>query len=78
LKPNASFHVGDLKRNTNPLVAFMMGMKANKVMKAGLRSSIDAAYTRNEVISLLKSSNLKDFTVRENPFGLSIQGKKMK
>ena len=78
LKPNASFHVGDLKRNTNPLIAFMMGMKANKVMKAGLRSSIDAAYTRNEVISLLKSSNLKDFTVRENPFGLSIRGKKMK
>ncbi len=37
LKPNASFYVGDLKRNTNPLVAFMMGMKANKVMKAGLQ-----------------------------------------
>jgi ubiquinone/menaquinone biosynthesis C-methylase UbiE len=78
LKPNGSFYVGDLKRNTNPLVAFMMGMKANKVMKAGLRSSIDAAYTRNEVISLLKSSNLKDFTVRENSFGLSIGGKKVR
>ena len=36
-------------------------------MKDGLRSSIDAAYTKNEVISLLKSSNLKDFTVRETP-----------
>jgi ubiquinone/menaquinone biosynthesis C-methylase UbiE len=77
LKPNASFFVGDLKRNTNPLVAFMMETKANKVMKAGLRSSIDAAYTKNEVISLLKSSNIKDFTVRENPFGLSIRGKKV-
>ena len=78
LKPNGSFFVGDLKRNTNPLVAFTMGMKANKVMKAGLRSSIAAAYTKNEVISLLKSSNIKDFTVRENPFGLSIRGKKVR
>jgi ubiquinone/menaquinone biosynthesis C-methylase UbiE len=77
LKPNGSFFVGDLKRNTNPLVAFTMGMKTNKVMKAGLRSSIDAAYTKNEVISLLKSSNIKHFTVRENPFGLSIRGKKV-
>ena len=77
LKPNGTFYVGDLKRNTNPLIAFMMGMKAKKVMKEGLRSSIDAAYKKKELISLLEQSNIKDFTVKENPFGLSIQGRKV-
>ena len=77
LKPNGTFYVGDLKRNTNPLIAFMMGMKAKKVMKEGLRSSIDAAYTKKELISLLEQSNIKDFTIKENPFGLSIQGRKV-
>ncbi len=78
LKPGGSFFVGDLKRDINPFVAFIMGMNAKKVMREGLRSSINAAYTRNEVISLLKGSNCKDFTVLENPFGLSILGKKAK
>ena len=78
LKPNGTFYVGDLKRNTNPLIAFMMGMKAKKVMKEGLRSSIDAAYTKKELISLLEQSNIKDFTIKENPFGLSVRGKKVR
>jgi len=77
LKPNGIFYIGDLKRNTSPLIAFMMGMKAKKVMKEGLRSSIDAAYTKAELIALLQQSNLKDFTIQENPFGLSVQGKKI-
>jgi ubiquinone/menaquinone biosynthesis C-methylase UbiE len=78
LEPNGIFYIGDLKRNTNPLVAFMMGMKAKKVMKEGLRSSIDAAYTKGELLSLLERSNIKDFTIHENPFGLSIRGKKVR
>lgn len=78
LKPNGSFYIGDLKRDTNRLVAFMMGIKAKKVMKEGLRSSIDAAYTKNEAISLLERSSIRDFTVRENPFGLSVRGKKIR
>ena len=77
LKPNGIFYIGDLKRNTNPLIAFMMGMNAKKVMKEGLRSSIDAAYTKGELVSLLEQSNIKDFTIRENPFGLSVRGKKI-
>ena len=77
LKPNGILYIGDLKRNTNPLIAFMMGMKAKKVMKEGLRSSINAAYTKKELLSLLERSKIKDFTVRENAFGLSIRGKKV-
>lgn len=78
LKPNGAFFVGDLKRNINPLIAWIMGMNAKKVMKEGLRSSINAAYTKNEVISLLKRSKCRDFSVTESPFGLSIRGKKVR
>ena len=45
-------------------------------MKQGLQSSINAAYTKNEILSLLKESNLKSYKVTETQFGLSISGKK--
>jgi len=78
LKADGLYFVGDLKRDTNPIVVMTMGMSAKKVMREGLRSSIASAYTKDEVISLLKSSNLKDFHVFENPFGLSMRGRKIR
>ena len=77
LKVGGKFFIGDFKRNLSPLVIFIMKLNLTKqVMKEGLRSSINAAYTKDEMISMLESSNLRNFEVKENPFGLSIQGKK--
>ena len=49
LKVGGNFYIGDLKRNTNPFSIFLMKMNLKKkVMKQGLQSSINAAYTKNE------------------------------
>ena len=77
LKTDGNFFIGDLKRNTNPIIKFLMKMNLKKkVMKQGLDSSINAAYTKREILSLLKESNFKNYSVEENAFGLSIFGKK--
>lgn len=77
LKAGERFFIGDLKRNTNPIIFFLMNTNLKKsVMKEGLKLSINAAYTKPEIVSLLKESRLKNYTVTETPFGLSIFGKK--
>ncbi|MDP4103322.1 MAG: class I SAM-dependent methyltransferase [Bacillota bacterium] len=78
LKVNGKFFIGDLKRNIRGLIAMVMGFNLRKkVMKDGLKSSINAAYTKSEITELFSSSKLTVFEVRENPFGLSITGRKM-
>ncbi|BDU51311.1 class I SAM-dependent methyltransferase [Haliovirga abyssi] len=78
LKVGGNFFIGDLKRNTNPLIFLLMKANLKKqVMKQGLKSSINAAYTKNEILLLLKESNFKTYEVTENYFGLSIFGKKV-
>ncbi|NOY09307.1 MAG: class I SAM-dependent methyltransferase [Spirochaetes bacterium] len=79
LKVGGNFFIGDLKRNINPFIIFLMKKNlTKKVMKQGLKSSINAAYTKNEIVSLLKDSNLDNYKVIESPFGLSISGEKIK
>ncbi|NOX33199.1 MAG: class I SAM-dependent methyltransferase [Deltaproteobacteria bacterium] len=78
LKNEGNFFIGDLKRNTNPLIKFIMKRNLNnKAMKQGLDSSVNAAYLKNEVLSLLEKSNFKKYNVKENLFGLSVFGMKV-
>ncbi len=75
LKTNGKYFIGDLKRNVNPLLVFIMKMMVKqKSMKQGLITSLHAAYLKYEIIELLRQSRLRDFNVTENPFGLSITG----
>jgi len=77
LKPGGNFYIGDFKRNMNPFIILLMGLNASKkAMKQGLKSSINAAYTKDEIVFLLKNSNFKSYKVVESHFGLSISGKK--
>jgi ubiquinone/menaquinone biosynthesis C-methylase UbiE len=75
LKPNGKFFIGDLKRNINPLLIFIMKrMVKQKSMKQGLITSLHAAYLKYEIIERLQQSGLRDFMVTENLFGLCIKG----
>jgi len=45
-------------------------------MRPGLQTSIDAAYTRSELETILAGTPLESSSLSENPFGLRVLGVK--
>lgn len=78
LRKGGSFFVSDLKRNISPFLFFAMKITVNpKRLAAGFSSSVDAAYTKEEISEILfRTEFCDDFSVSENPFGLDITGRK--
>ncbi len=77
LKKGGKIFIGDLKRNINPILLFLMkSMVKQRSMKNGLISSIRSAYLVNEISELLRNSLLGNYSVTENGFGLVITGSK--
>jgi ubiquinone/menaquinone biosynthesis C-methylase UbiE len=75
LKCNGRYFISDLRRNMNPLAKFLMKMQTkNKEMRAGLISSINAAYTEEEIKSVLLKTKLTEFEISNNSFSLIIKG----
>jgi ubiquinone/menaquinone biosynthesis C-methylase UbiE len=77
VKTKGRFLISDLKRNMSFIIKKIMQMQMtnkSEFMKEGLITSINAAYLKHEILELLAKSNLKDFNVSENPFGLVITG----
>ena len=76
LKPGARYCISDLRRDMNPLLKGLMWVFTRpKVMRAGLISSINAAYTEHELRNLVSQSDLDSAAVRKNLIGLSVIGK---
>ena len=77
LKPSGKLFVSDLKRNINVLVKGMMKLTGKpKEIKAGLISSINAAYTIEELQTLLEQSAFTTYNISTNPFGIELSGEK--
>ncbi len=77
LKPGGKFFVGDLRRDINPLMIFLMKlMVRSREMKDGLISSINSAYTAKEIESILAKTEIKSYRIQRNLIGLGIIGKK--
>ena len=73
LKPGGRLFISDLKRNINPLLAAMMKITVKgKAMKAGFSTSLQAAYTVDEMERLMEWSAFTAYRVSSNPFGLQI------
>lgn len=71
------FFVSDLKRNMSFLLKFIMKvMTKPKEIKPYLYSSINASYTKEEIVALLKRSNVKNYKIKKNMIGLEITGVK--
>ena len=77
LKPEGRLSVSDLRRDMNPIMKWLMWLFTKpKEIRPGLISSINAAYTVEEIKPLLEESNLKRYEVRQNVMGLVITGEK--
>jgi ubiquinone/menaquinone biosynthesis C-methylase UbiE len=79
LKLGGRLCITDLRRDMNPLMKWMMWLATKpREIRAGLMSSINAAYTVREIEGLLqgKGTKLKGCTARAGVAGLVISGKK--
>jgi ubiquinone/menaquinone biosynthesis C-methylase UbiE len=78
LKPGGRYCISDLRRDMNPLMRwFLKLMTKPKEIKPGLISSINAAYTLEEIQALLVESILTGYSVSRNLIGLAITGEKV-
>ena len=77
LKPHGKYFISDLRRDMSRLVMwFMWLMTKPKEIRPGLISSINAAYTVDEIRELLKGTKLQGYDVQKNTMGLVIIGEK--
>lgn len=77
LKPGAKYCISDLRRDMNPLIKWFMYLVTKpRVIRPGLISSIKAAYTAEEIQSILGESNLGGGEVKKVSMGLLITGDK--
>jgi ubiquinone/menaquinone biosynthesis C-methylase UbiE len=77
LKPGGKYFISDLRRDMNPFIeCFMKLVTQPKEIKPGLITSINAAYTPEELAALLRETALKGATVDTSPMGLVITGEK--
>jgi len=75
LKPGGRYWISDLKRNMNFFIKWLMkSITKPKEMASGLISSINAAYTIEEVKEILVKTNLRSSLVASNLMGLEITG----
>jgi ubiquinone/menaquinone biosynthesis C-methylase UbiE len=77
LKPNGKFFVGDLRRDMNPFMVFLMkALIKSREMKEGLISSINAAYTAKEMESIIAKTGIRNCSIHRNLMGICIVGEK--
>lgn len=77
LKPGGRLMVSDFRRDMSPIVkGFLWLMAKPKEMRPGLFTSINAAYTPNEIRSMLPERMQSSCEVVGGPMGLKIIGKK--
>lgn len=77
LKPGGKYCISDLRRDMNPVLKWLMKLLARpKEIVAGFITSVNAAYTVEEIHQVLTASRLNGFVIKKNPVGLVISGSK--
>jgi SAM-dependent methyltransferase len=77
LRPGGRYCVTDLRRDMNTAIKAILWISAgSRVMRAGLLSSIHAAYLPSEARALVARSKLVAARVTANPIGIVIAGEK--
>jgi ubiquinone/menaquinone biosynthesis C-methylase UbiE len=75
LKPGGRFCVADMRRNVNPILAFLIGSSTKpKEIRPGFWTSLHAAYTKPELEQILMQTPLTGVEVTEAFFGLCVSG----
>ncbi len=77
LKPSGRLFISDLKRDINIFIRWFMGATTTpKEIRPGLETSINAAYTENELKEILARTTVGHYTIAQSPFGIEITGEK--
>ncbi len=79
LKPGGRYYISDLRRDMNILMRVFLWLGTRPTaIRPGLITSINAAYTPQELHELALQSRLKEHEIFSNPIGISISGMVMK
>ncbi len=77
LKPGGGYFISDLRRDMHPLVRGFLWLGTQPAsIRPGLITSINAAYTSDELVGLLSETRLAGGRVESNPIGVTISGVK--
>ncbi len=77
LKPDGVFCVTDMRRDVNPLIKGLIYVSTKpKEIRPGFLSSLNASYTVDEIKDVLNRSEMKNYEVCNEFFGLFISGRK--
>lgn len=74
LKPNGKFFISDLRRDSSPFIKWFLSVSTQKAMRAGLKTSLQAAYTKGELEEIVKATPLCGAAVDANFIGLTVSG----
>ncbi len=78
LKSGGRFCVADMRRDVNPVVKLMIYASTKpKEIRPGFISSLNAAYTVDEISEVLSRTRLQNVLVSKEFFGLCISGQKL-
>jgi ubiquinone/menaquinone biosynthesis C-methylase UbiE len=77
LKPGGRLLISDFRRDMSPLLKGCLWLIARpRAIRPGLLTSINAAYTPDEVRALLRETELSSCEVAGSPMGLKVTGMK--
>jgi ubiquinone/menaquinone biosynthesis C-methylase UbiE len=77
IKPGGRVYISDLRRDMVAPIRWMMWLvcKPNSI-RPGFITSLQAAYTPDELQSMIQGTQFNDCTIDSDPFGLTLKGQK--
>jgi ubiquinone/menaquinone biosynthesis C-methylase UbiE len=77
LKTGGRFFISDLRRDMSFLIRWFLWINAKpKEIRPGLTSSMNAAYTPDELREMIRATEMAGCKMGVSPFGLSLAGRK--
>src|SRR4030042_1663340 len=77
LKPGGRYLISDLRRDTNPIMKWFLGIVTGpREMRSGLVSSINGSYTLPDAEGLLRQTKLQGWGAKKNFLGIVISARK--
>jgi ubiquinone/menaquinone biosynthesis C-methylase UbiE len=77
LKPGGIFCITDMKRDVNPILKWIIYFSTKpKEIRPGFLTSLNAAYTINELDQLFSQTNFNHYHIKKEVFGLCASGQK--
>lgn len=74
LKAGGRFFISDLRRDSGLPIKWFLSLSTKKIMRPGLKTSIQAAYTKQELEEIIARTPLKGAMVSASAIGLTASG----